>query len=71
MSSEFKVLVAVLLLAIVASLGKALFHMSSGPEASAKTVNALTMRISLSVALFLLLVIGWYCGAVAPHDLGR
>jgi hypothetical protein len=34
MSSEFKVLVAVVLVAIVASLGKALFHMSSSPEQS-------------------------------------
>ena len=62
-----KVLVVVLLGSIVASLGKALFHMSSGPEDSAKTVQALTFRIGLSVALFILLFVAWYAGALTPH----
>ena len=62
-----KVLVIVLLGFIVASLGKAMFHMSSGPEDSAKTVRALTVRISLSVALFVVLFVAWYAGALTPH----
>ena len=62
-----KVLVVVLLGCIVASLGKAMFHMSSGPEDSAKTVRALTVRISLSVALFVVLFLAWYAGALTPH----
>ena len=62
-----KVLVVVLLGFIVASLGKAMFHMSSGPEDSAKTVRALTVRISLSVALFIILFVAWYAGALTPH----
>ena len=62
-----KVLVVVLLGFIVASLGKAMFHMSSGPEDSAKTVRALTVRISLSVALFVVLFLAWYAGALTPH----
>ncbi|HWW80685.1 MAG TPA: twin transmembrane helix small protein [Steroidobacteraceae bacterium] len=62
-----KVLVIVLLGLIVTSLGKAMFHMSSGPEDSAKTVQALTFRIGLSVALFILLFVAWYAGALTPH----
>ena len=62
-----KVLVVVLLGCIIASLGKAMFHMSSGPEDSAKTVRALTVRISLSVALFIVLFVAWYAGALTPH----
>ena len=62
-----KVLVVVLLGFIVASLGKAMFHMSSGPEDSAKTLRALTFRISLSVALFVVLFLAWYAGALTPH----
>lgn len=71
MSSEFKALVAVVLLAIVASLGKALFHMSSSPEQSEQTVRALTVRIGLSIALFLLLLGAWHFGLISPHELQR
>jgi cytochrome bd-type quinol oxidase subunit 2 len=71
MSSEFKALVAVVLLAIVASLGKALFHMSSSPEQSEQTVRALTVRIGLSIALFLLLLGAWHFGLISPHELRR
>jgi hypothetical protein len=62
-----KVLVVVLLGCIVASLGKALFHMSSGPEDSAKTAQALTVRIGLSIALFVVLFVAWYAGGLTPH----
>jgi hypothetical protein len=63
-----KLLVIGLLVAIVTSLGKGLFHLSSGPEESAKTVQALTFRIGLSVALFLVLLTAWYFGALQPHN---
>jgi Protein of unknown function (DUF2909) len=59
--------VLVLLGLIVTSLGKALFHMSSSPEDSAKMVQALTFRIGLSVALFIVLFIAWYAGILTPH----
>lgn len=63
-----KVLIIVVLGMIVASLGKAMFHLSSGPEDSAKTVQALTFRIGLSIALFFLLFIAWYVGGISPHS---
>lgn len=63
-----KVLIIVVLGMIVASLGKAMFHLSSGPEDSAKTVQALTFRIGLSIALFILLFIAWYAGGITPHS---
>ena len=62
-----KVVVLVLLGLIVTSLGKALFHMSSSPEDSAKMVQALTFRIGLSAALFVVLFIAWYAGILTPH----
>jgi cytochrome bd-type quinol oxidase subunit 2 len=67
--NEFKVIVALALLAIVASLGKALFHMSSGPEQSGQMARALTMRIGLSVGLFVFLFLAWHFGLVEPHAL--
>ncbi len=61
-----KVLIAVALLGIVASLGQALFAMSSGPDQSARVVRALTVRIGLSVALFAALLIGAHFGLIEP-----
>jgi len=65
-----KVLIAVGLLIIVASLGQALYAMSSGPQNSARVVKALTVRISVSVALFIALMVAWYFGLIEPHGLG-
>jgi cytochrome bd-type quinol oxidase subunit 2 len=62
-----KVLIIVALIAIVASLGNALFHLSSGKGDSRKMARALTIRVALSVGLFILLMIGWYLGLIAPH----
>jgi Protein of unknown function (DUF2909) len=62
-----KPLIVLTLLAIVVSLGKALFSMSSGPEHSARMVQALTWRIGLSVALFLSLLLSYHFGLITPH----
>ncbi len=63
----FKYLVIGMLLAIVISLGKALFHLSSNKQdASTKMVNALAWRIGLSVGLFLLLIFAYYNGWIDP-----
>jgi len=64
-----KTLILLLLGAIVVSLGKALFHLSSGPDQSERMVRALTVRISLSIALFALLMLAWYFGGMKPHPL--
>jgi heme/copper-type cytochrome/quinol oxidase subunit 4 len=62
-----KTVILILLGAIVVSLGKAMFHMSSGPEHSERTVRALTARISLSIVLFALIMVVWYLGGISPH----
>ncbi len=64
-----EILVVITLVAIIASLGHALFSMSSGPTDSKAMVRALTIRITLSVALFAMLMIGWYTGHIQPHGL--
>jgi membrane associated rhomboid family serine protease len=63
--SEIKFLVVVMLCAIVASLGKAMYHMNQGGQ-SAQMVQALGVRIGLSVALFGLLMLGWHLGWISP-----
>jgi Protein of unknown function (DUF2909) len=62
-----KPLIVLALLAIMISLGKALFSMSSGPEHSAQVVQALSWRIGLSVALFVSLLVSYHLGWIAPH----
>jgi hypothetical protein len=64
-----KPLIVLTLLAIVASLGKALFSMSSGPEHAARVVQALSWRIGLSVALFVSLLLSYHLGWIAPKIL--
>ena len=67
MSSEFKVLVALLFVGIIASLGKALFHMSSGSSDTGQMARALTMRVTFSIALFVLVAIAWHLGLISTH----
>jgi Protein of unknown function (DUF2909) len=58
------------LLAIVASLGSGLFHLSRGrAEDSRLLARALTIRITVSLVLFALLMIAWYFGLISPHSL--
>jgi len=59
--------IILLLIAIVTSLGQALWAMASGPGQSARMARALTMRISLSLGLFVLLFVGYRLGWIAPH----
>ncbi len=63
-------LVLLCLLGIVGSLGSALVQLSRGTaESSAKLARALTVRIGLSLALFVLLMLAWYFGLITPHAL--
>jgi hypothetical protein len=64
-----KMLIVLVLMAIIASLGRAMFAMTAGPTTSKAMVNALTVRIVLSVLLFALLMIGWYTHTIVPHAL--
>ena len=62
-------LVMVSFAAIIASLGFGLFHLSrGGPEDSRRLARALTLRITLSLVLFALLLLAWYLGLIAPHS---
>jgi hypothetical protein len=64
---QFKYLVIAILVVIVLSLGKALFHLSSSkPGNSAKMVKALSWRIGLSVLLFGLLFLAYSQGWIEP-----
>ena len=69
--SIFKIFVLACLIGIVLSLGSALFHMMTDKGDSKKMVKALTIRVALSVGLFILLLIAWATGLIQPHGIGR
>jgi cytochrome bd-type quinol oxidase subunit 2 len=68
-----KILIVITLFGIVFSLGSALFHMSRNKggdeEQSRKMARSLTIRVGLSLVLFILLMLAWYNGLIAPHGL--
>lgn len=69
MPEIFRVVVLIVLAAIVVSLGAALYHLARGTQKdSAKMARALTVRIVLSIALFVLIMLAWYTGLIAPHS---
>jgi hypothetical protein len=63
-----EILIIVALLGIVASLGHALSSMASGPDGSQRMAQALTVRVTLSVGLFALLLVGYHFGWIQPHQ---
>ena len=65
------ILVFLILAAIVSSLGLGLYHLSSGKGDSGKMLRALTIRIVLSIALFILLMVAWRMGLISPHQPGH
>jgi len=65
------VVAAILFVAILATLGVALVALFRRGDHGATLLRALTIRISLSVLFFLLLLLGWYLGILEPHGLGR
>ncbi len=54
-------------LAILASLACGLFYLIHDKGHSPRTVKALTWRISLSLGLFILLIVGYAAGIIKPH----
>ncbi|TWI05874.1 Protein of unknown function (DUF2909) [Luteimonas cucumeris] len=64
-------LIVAFLILIVWNLGAGLYYMLVDKGQSKRTVNALTKRIALSVALILLVVLAIYMGWITPHGVGR
>lgn len=64
-------LIVAFLIVIVWNLGAGLYYMLVDKGTTKRTVNALTWRIGLSVALILLIVLSIYMGWITPHGVGR
>jgi hypothetical protein len=62
-------IVLVMFVAILGSLAVALGFLLRSRGGSRGLVNALTIRIGLSVLLFLILMVAWYAGLIEPHGM--
>ena len=65
----FKLIMIALLLFIIVSLGIALFAFVKEKKSSDKMLKALTFRISLSIGLIILMMLGAQFGLISPHSI--
>lgn len=71
MSDSLKTLLIIaFLILIVWNLGAGLYYMLVDKGETKRTVNALTKRIGLSVALILLVMLAIWMGWITPHGVG-
>lgn len=61
-----KLVVLAMLAAIVASLGASLFFLYRDQDGSTRVLKALKIRVALSIALILLLVVAYSLGWISP-----
>jgi hypothetical protein len=64
-----KSMVVVMLLVIVGSLFSALMFLYKDKGQGTRTAKALTVRITLSITLFVLLMVGFYFGIIPSNGL--
>jgi hypothetical protein len=64
-----RLFVIAVLIAIIGTLGSALFQFTRAGGDSSRMLRSLTWRVGLSVALFLLLLLAWRMGYIHPHGL--
>lgn len=64
-----KIFVAIAFALILASLGSALFFLMRDKGKSNRTVQALAMRVGLSITLFLLVLFSYKMGWIQPTGL--
>ncbi|MDO9234279.1 twin transmembrane helix small protein [Methylotenera sp.] len=59
-----KVFIVLTLIVIIGSLFSALYFLAKDKTGGERTVKALTLRIGLSITLFILLMLGYYFGLI-------
>jgi len=61
-----KIIVILLLLGIVLSLGSGLFFLTRDNQGSPRLLNALRIRVALSITLVAFLLTAYFAGWIAP-----
>lgn len=62
-----RIVVILFIIVILGSLGAALYYMIKDRGTTQRTVKALTIRIALSIALFLLLILSLQTGLISTR----
>jgi len=60
----FKLIILLLLMGVIVSLFSGLFFLLRDHGAGQRTVKALSVRVGLSIAIFVLLLVGYRCGLI-------
>jgi Protein of unknown function (DUF2909) len=63
-----KILIIIAMLGIAFSLFSALYYLMKGNSNNESVVKALTIRITVSIVLFLLLMLGFYLGIIGHQQ---
>lgn len=66
-----RIVVLLFILFIFISLGSALYYLVKDKGQSERTVKALTVRIALSIILFVMLMAAYYFGLIPQTGLAR
>jgi len=64
-----KIFIAIAFILIIGALGSALFFVMRDKGRTNRAVNALAMRVGLSITLFLILLGAYEMGWIAPNSL--
>jgi Protein of unknown function (DUF2909) len=59
-----KILIGIVFIAVIFSLGSALYHMTSRKGDSAQVTTAFAWRVGLSALLIVLLIVSWKFGLI-------
>ena len=63
-----RIIILIALAGILLSLGSALVYLVRDRGSTNRTVNALTVRVGISVALFLFILLSYWMGWIQPRS---
>ena len=66
--ASMRIIIVIAFIGIIVSLGSALVFLVRDHGNSNRTVNALTIRVGLSVALFLFILFSYWMGWIEPRS---
>lgn len=62
-----RIVIILFIIVILGSLGSALYYMIRDRGTTERTAKALTVRVAVSVALFLMLILGFHFGLITKQ----